>query len=213
MSDANLELVYGVRYVPPGARVKMTASETDPYYYEAYAGSHRVTVERGDCLFWLGADKALATLTRGPADIQSEHFATLVRGYAPETRTSTIRNGTVLPYLNGCSTKQIFAPDRPGDPTWQMLLIPPNSSEQAHHIHSTVRVVYVFAGRGTSVVGMNKRTVRTTLEPGMVCVLEKMCPHHFETDDERLLVLPVHVWSSTPAVESNHPMYSGTFRT
>jgi hypothetical protein len=212
VSEDNLEQLFGVRYLPAGAPRKAAASETDPYYYETYAGPHDVTVERGDCAYWLGADKTLATLTRGPAKVRSEHFATVVRGYAPETRTSTITNGTVLPYVNGCSTKQIFPPDRPGDPTWQMLLIPPHSSEQAHHIHSTVRSVYVLAGRGTSVVGMNKKTLRTPLEPGMVCILEKMCPHHFETDDASLLVLPVHVWSTSPLVENNHPMFNGTFR-
>ena len=44
-----------------------------------------------------------------------------------------------------------------------------------------------------------------------VAVLERMCPHHFETGDQGLVVLPVHVWSSVPSAEHNHPMFNGTF--
>lgn len=212
MPNRSAGALFGVKYFKAGSKERIIADPSDPYYYETFVGGHEIRVERGDCAYWLEADLKTAHLTRGPATVRSEHFCTLVRGYAPENRSTSITNGTVLPYVNGCSTKQLFPPDRPGDPTLQMLLIPPQSSEQAHHIHSTVRSVYVLAGRGTSVVGMNKKTESTTLEPGMVCILERMCPHHFETADSPLLVLPVHVWSTSPHVENNHPMYNGTFR-
>ena len=209
--DVSLLNSFGATYFAPGEVGKKVAAETDLYYYETFVGAHEVSVGRGDSIFWLSADKTTALLNRGPYIVESPLFATTVRGYAPEAKTSTIVNKTVLPYINGCSTKQIFAPERPGDPTLQMLTIPPYTSEQAHHIHSTVRAVYVLAGEGLSFVGMEKKTVATRLLPGMVCVLEKMCPHHFETQDSELTVLPVHIWSSIPAAEHNHPMFNGTF--
>ncbi len=112
----------------------------------------------------------------------------------------------------GCSTKQIFPPDRPGDPTLQYLFIPPNSAEQAHHLHPTVRVVWVLEGHGTSVVGMDSNTVTEELVPGKVCILEPMCPHHFETPfGEERVVVPFHAFSTVPSAEANPPMFNGTF--
>ena len=83
----------------------------------------------------------------------------MIRGYRTENKSVELGTNTVLPYVNGCSTRQVFPPDRAGDPTLQLLKIPPHSSEQAHHIHSTVRVVYVLEGWGHSIVGMNGRVV------------------------------------------------------
>jgi hypothetical protein len=41
-----------------------------------------------------------------------------------------------------------------------------------------------------------------------------MAPHHFETENEWLTVLPLHVFSALPGnLESNHPMFNGTFMT
>ena len=94
-----------------------------------------------------------------------------------------------------------------------MLNIPPHSAEQAHHIHSTVRVAYILSGTGRSIVGMEGKIVTEDLYPGKVCILEKMCPHHFETDDDHLVVIPLHVWSSVGAMEVNHPMFNGTHMT
>ena len=144
--------------------------------------------------------------------MESNEFAVFIRGYAPPEKSASLRSRMTLPYVNGCSTRQIFPPERIGDPTLQLLNIPPYSSEQAHHIHSTVRVVHVLAGRGHSVVGMNDASIRTALAPGMMCILDNMCPHHFETDDSKLLVMPVHVWSTAPGgLECVHPMFNGTF--
>lgn len=210
-SDEQADLALGVRYYPPGSRQMIQSSEADLYTYQVFIGATEVEVPRGDCLYWLSHDRKTAHLSRGGRVVQSPHFATLIRGYSPEEKTCTLNNGTVLPYINGCSTKQIFPPDRPGDPTWQMLFMPPHTAEQAHHIHSTARCVYVLKGTGYSVVGSPGKLVTKTLEPGMVCVLDKMCPHHFETRDSSLLVLPVHVWSTVKGAEFNHPMFNGTF--
>ena len=75
-----------------------------------------------------------------------------------------------------------------------------------------MRVVWVLEGHGTSVVGLGENTATEELFPGKVCILEPMCPHHFETPFGReLVVVPFHVFSTVPSVETNHPMFNGTF--
>lgn len=208
----SLEELYGVAYFPAGTVTDLAASADNLYHYRCLIGPHAVHVEAGDCVYYVSDDRTTAHLRRGPCSIDSQHVATVIRGYMPEDRSSTIRQRTVLPYVNGCSTKQVFPPDRLGDPTLQLLDIPPFTSEQLHHIHSTARVVYVVSGHGTSIVGMSDDNVRHALTPGMVCILEPMCPHHFETGDEHLVVLPLHVFSSVPGLEQQHPMFNGTHR-
>lgn len=97
-----------------------------------------------------------------------------------------------------------------GDPTLQLLYIPPYTSEQTHHIHSTSRVVYCLEGSGYSIVGMKGHSIKTTLKVGMVIILEEMTPHHFETENESLKVIPLHIYSSIGSLEFNHPMFNGT---
>lgn len=201
---------FGVEYYVPG-RVAVTGSrETDLYNYKTFIGAHTVNVEKGDCAYVYDA-KGLAYVQSGPVEIQSTVIATVIRGYTPPARSVAVGRSTNLPYVNGCSTRQILTPERVGDPTLQLLHIPPHSSEQVHHIHSTARVVHVLEGRGRCVVGMKDMHEKHDLIPGMSLVLHPMCPHHFETDGEALWVLPLHVFSSPPAgVEFNHPMYNGT---
>ncbi len=207
----DLYSLYGVKYFMSGEKAHIHSPDGDLYTYEIFFGAHSVNVQKGDCAFTISEDGSQAELKRGPSQFKSKHVATIIRGYSPENKSSSIQFGTNLPYVNGCSTRQVFSPERPGDPTLQLLRIPPFTSEQAHHIHSTARVVYVVAGSGHSVVGMQKKFTKTELKPGMLCVLDKMCPHHFETNDEWLTVLPVHVWSSAGHLENDHPMFNGTF--
>lgn len=202
--------VYGARFFPPGSDAVVEARPTNLYHYRAFIGAHDVVVEAGDCVYFLGDDARSASLTRGPARIASRHLATVIRGYMPEDKTTTIRQTTTLPYVNGCSTKQLFPAERPGDPTLQLLYMPPHTTEQVHHIHSTARVVYVLSGRAVSVVGLGAHKVGLELSPGTVCVLEPMCPHHFETGPEALLCIPLHVFSSVGRQELDHPMLHGT---
>ena len=208
-----LKKLYGVQYFPHGLNTTVEAQEDDLYYYKVFIGAHKLEVERGDCVYYLSEDQKTAALMRGPVVVESKRIAIIVRGYMPENKTSSILTKTNLPYVNGCSTKQVFPPDRPGDPTLQLLNIPPYSAEQAHHIHSTVRVAYIISGYGRSVVGMDRNLVVEELVPGKTVVLEKMCPHHFETDNEHLVVLPLHVFSSIGPAEANHPMFNGTHMT
>jgi mannose-6-phosphate isomerase-like protein (cupin superfamily) len=213
VQDEATSALYGAKYFAVGIRDHILAPASDSYFYEVFVGGHLIDIQRGDCAYWLDSSQRRAHLTRGPERIESSVFATLIRGYSPDNRSCEFTETTVLPYVNGCSTKQIFAPERPGDPTLQLLKMPAHSSEQAHHIHSTARCVFVLSGRGRSMVGMQPRTSVTELSPGMVCIFDKMCPHHFETEDSPLVVLPVHVWSTVPGVENLHPMFAGTFKT
>ena len=212
-NSGDLKQVFGVTYYEPGTTTVVEARDDDLYYYQTFVGAQEVRIERGDCAYFLSSDKCTAHLLRGPTTLRSEHIATVIRGYMPENKTSTIVTRTNLPYVNGCSTKQVFPPDRLGDPTLQLLDIPPYSSEQAHHIHSTVRIAYILSGTGRSIVGMQSKFVVEPLYAGKTVVLQKMCPHHFETDDEHLIVLPLHVFSSVGSLETNHPMFNGTHMT
>jgi mannose-6-phosphate isomerase-like protein (cupin superfamily) len=206
----DLAELYGARFFAPGSNAIAEARPTNLYHYRAFVGTHDVAVEAGDCVYYVGDEARSASLRRGPARITSRHLATVVRGYMPEDKTTTIHQGTTLPYVNGCSTKQLFPAERPGDPTLQLLYMPPHTTEQVHHVHSTVRVVFVLAGRGITVVGIGEHTVTHELTPGTVCILEPMCPHHFETGAEPLLCTPLHIFSSTGRQELDHPMLYGT---
>ncbi|MCB0421112.1 MAG: cupin domain-containing protein [Bdellovibrionales bacterium] len=192
--------------------VEFQAPDDQTYFFKTYIGKHKISVERGDCVYYFSSDAKWAHLQRGPVEVDSQICATVIRGYMPSERQASLSGTPLLPYINGCSTRQIFAPPRLGDPTLQLLMIPAGSSEQAHHIHSTVRVVYVLQGRGMSIVGMPGTLDETELTPGMVCILDPMCPHHFTTPfNEDLVVVPLHIFSSVPSLETNHPMYNGTF--
>jgi hypothetical protein len=215
--DAGLLKEFGARYYEPGVPAVHRAGPQELYDYTAYVGPHeRIEVERGDSIFYLreANGQLHGTRERGPLTLvewESKHMAIVVRGFQPAAASvEIVDRGTRLPYVNGCSTSQVIGAERNGDPTLQHLLIPAHSAEQAHHIHSTVRVVWVWKGKGISIVGMEGASVTTELLPGMVCILDPMSPHHFETPQgEAIQVIPFHVWSSGPG-ENNHPMMRGT---
>jgi uncharacterized RmlC-like cupin family protein len=206
---------YRVRYYKAGERARYVAPEDHTYHFEAYVGVwETIEIAEGGSAVYLSDSGTEAIRQRGPCTISSRHVCTVIPGYKPPNMTKSLEGLTVLPYVNGCSTKQIFPPERAGDPTLQFLNIPANSAEQAHHIHSTVRVVYVLGGHGISIVGMDQESYTAELKPGMVCILDPMVPHHFETPfGEPLTCVPFHVFSTVPGVESNHPMFNGTFLT
>jgi quercetin dioxygenase-like cupin family protein len=177
------------------------------YAHTIYVGNHKVDVARGDTA-WAVSDKKVF-VAPGKRSIETNSMCVVLRGYNCPYRSSAINGSdTNLPYINGCSTDQLIHPIRPGDPTLQKLTIPPHASEQKHHIHSTARVVYVYEGQGWSIIGM-KGDEKHLLEEGDVIILDKMEPHHFETEDSSLTVIPFHVYSSTP-LEHNHAMKLGT---
>lgn len=187
-----------------------SSSDQDLYQYTVYVGKHTIETSKR-ASYWYLQDDLVGCKTGNGEPLTVDTFCVEIWGYTPETRVSTFGRGTDLPYVNGCSTKQIIPPVRPGDPTLQMLLIPANTSEQVHHIHSTPRVVYVAKGKGYSIVGTSINSASYDLNEGDILILDKMVPHHFETHSEPLVVLPVHIFSST-TLEHDHPMFNGTHK-
>jgi quercetin dioxygenase-like cupin family protein len=186
------------------------SGEQDLYQYTVYVGKHTIATNKY-CSYWYLKDNLAVCETGNNTSITSNTFCVEIYGYTPETRYTSFSRGTDLPYVNGCSTKQLIPAVRQGDPTLQMLLIPSHTSEQLHHIHSTPRVVYVLKGRGYSIMGTESNTTTYELNEGDVLVLDKMVPHHFETKQEALVVLPLHIFSST-TLEHDHPMFNGTHK-
>lgn len=190
--------------------------DNELYSYKAYIGEHKeITVEKGDSA-WIVSDTQVKSI-RGYAKVSSEKLCVVIRGYAGDNKSSGYETMSNLPYVNGCTSNQLIPPLRIGDPTAQLLFLPKFTQEQAHHIHSTARIVYVLKGKGKSIQGMPDKNggkgslVEIDLSPGKVIILDKNIPHHFETEDSELVVIPIHIFSSTP-LEYNHPMFNGTFK-
>lgn len=184
---------------------------TELYQYKIYVGVNSITTDSRNSYWYIKGNQVNAQSGTGEV-IQSESMCVEIFGYTPESRTSTFTRGTDLPYINGCSTKQLINAVRPGDPTFQYLYIPAGTSEQEHHIHATPRVVYVARGQGKSIVGTPGCNAEYELNEGDVIILGKMVPHHFETTDQDLVVLPIHVFSTVGQQEFDHPMYNGTHK-
>ena len=186
------------------------SSKNDLYSYRAYIGHHVIWTDPKNS-YWILKDNVVACYSGDSNDLESTKLCVEIFGYTPEDRTSTYDKLTDLPYINGCSSKQLINPVRPGDPTWQMLYMPPYTTEQQHHIHSTTRVVYIHKGNGVSHIGSSGKEHTVELKTGMVMILDKMLPHHFSTEDSELTVLPLHIFSSTQN-EYDHPMFRGTYK-
>ena len=206
--------MYGVKYYHISNPIIHESASDQTYYFKTFVGPSKddIDVEFGDCVYLFSENLKEVVLKRGPCKVRSSHCATIIRGYMTSEMSVSLEGITVLPYVNGCSTRQLMTPARPGDPTLQFLKIPAYSAEQAHHIHSTVRVVYVLDGKGKSIVGMEGKTVEYDLVPGTVCILDPMCPHHFETPyGQHIKVVPLHIFSSVGSLEAAHPMFNGTY--
>lgn len=184
------------------------STEKDLYQYRCYIQSQPIITDP-ICSYWYLNDREIGCFTGDDSIFEDFDVCVEIFGYTPETRTSTYTRGTDLPYLNGCSTKQLIPPNRLGDPTWQLLQMQPNTTEQKHHVHSTARVVYVISGSGYSMVGMSNNIKVHKLSKGMVLILDKLEPHHFVSSEDGLLVAPLHIFSSS-SDEFNHPMFNGT---
>jgi mannose-6-phosphate isomerase-like protein (cupin superfamily) len=203
--------LFGAHFYDSTVSTVYETSNNQLYFFKAYIGKHNIHVEKGDCVYFFDQELDNAHVQKGPCTIESIHVAVVIRGYMHPNASVSLSGVTSLPYINGCSSKQLFAPIRLGDPTLQYLKMPPSSKEQEHHIHSTYRVVLILSGKGKSIVGMESKNVITELKPGMICILEPMCPHHFETySDEYLIAIPLHIFSSVGSNEKNHPMFNGT---
>lgn len=203
---------YGAHYWNADEVDVYESAPNDLYRYTAYIGSHNLpSIPRGGSHLMVGGSRRAVIWTAETREQESEHLAVHIPGYQCGEKSVSLSERVNLPYVNGCATRQLFAPERIGDPTFQQLTMPPFTSEQVHHIHPTARVVYVLEGKGWSIVGQAGDEEETELLPGMTCILDPMCPHHFRTEATPLTVLPIHIYSSTPeSMENNHPMFNGT---
>ena len=192
-------------------RAVVESSDLDLYQYKVYIGDHAIATNKNSSYWYIANDLVISGTGNG-STLHSNQMCVEILGYTPEHRVSSFSRGTDLPYVNGCSTKQLINPVRPGDPTFQMLYIPPHTSEQVHHIHATPRVVYVADGEGHSVVGSVTESTNYELKKGDVVILPKMTPHHFMTTESSLTVLPVHIFSTIASAEFDHPMFNGTHK-
>jgi mannose-6-phosphate isomerase-like protein (cupin superfamily) len=181
------------------------------YQHRVYIGKNDIETNARSSYWYVDKDRVVCETGTGSV-IKSKSMCVEIFGYTPETRMSTFNRGTDLPYVNGCSTKQLIPAARPGDPTFQYLYIPAGTSEQVHHIHATPRIVYVARGCGKSIVGTPGKNAEYELKEGDVIILGKMIPHHFETSDQDLIVLPLHVFSSVGQQDFDHPMFNGTHK-
>ena len=187
------------------------STKNDLYQYKAYIGQHNIKMLSTNSYWYLENNTVISKSGDG-TELDSKLLCVEIFGYTPESRSSSYDRYTDLPYINGCSTKQLINSVRQGDPTWQMLYMPPYTSEQQHHIHSTSRIVYIHKGRGTSHIGISENNMTDIpLRQGDVLILDKMIPHHFSTNSEELIVLPLHIFTST-GNEFNHPMFNGTHK-
>ena len=152
---------------------------TDLYQYKVYSGGHDVTLKDGESAWYYEERNTglYGCTSSNNQKIYTNLCCTVISGYTPPERTVQILK-TNLPYINGCSTENLLPPIRLGDPTMQLLYMPPNTTEQVRHIHSTARVVYIIDGSGMSITDKE-----TPLKKGDVLILDKMVPHHFETTE------------------------------
>lgn len=206
---------WGAWLIGAGKTADLRSGPCEPYSYDLAVGKPLgVPMDPRDSL-WLLSDRAVGVnVGQIVADLDGhmafKHGASvLLRGYRHPRTLVFPESATVRPYVNGCSTRELIAPARPGDPTIQQLRIPPHSSEQAHHTHSTARIVYVADGTGAAVIGMGDGIAYVPLRKGDVMVLDPFCPHHFETGPNWLEVYPLHVWSASRE-EADHAMMRGT---
>jgi len=193
-------------FFPADKKFLHESPEEEPYQYKVT--SSPVEIQAGDSAWYVQNDTV--HVIRGPAEVDSGHCV-VIRGYAPANRSASLRGGTNLPYVNGTSSETLIAPQRPGDPTAQLLFMPAHTSEQQHHIHSTTRVVKILKGRCSAIIGMPEKYDTVPLTAGDTIVLSRMTPHHFATDDSYFLCMPIHIWSAVRD-ESAHPMAFGTHK-
>ena len=193
-----------------GESLIIDSGENSIYSFSIFAGNHNIKVKTGDSLYFLDSDLKFAHVVRGFQEVKSVYLGILIRGYNSPKKMNEINFHTFLPYVNGCSARQIFPPERPGDPTWQLLYMPSKTKEQIHHVHSTPRIAFVLNGSGKAVFGSKSNYIEKKIHDKDICCIETMTPHHFEADED-LKILAFHVFSTVmDKLELNHPMYTGT---
>jgi quercetin dioxygenase-like cupin family protein len=112
-----------------------------------------------------------------------------------------------LCYIDNCSVTQLVPPVRLGDPTLQQLVFPAHV-DQAMHIHPSIRMGYVYAGRGLCKSADGQKQ---TLEKGDVFYLPERHVHGFQSLDQPMVIIAFHPESDVGPTDQSHPMLSRTY--
>ncbi len=93
-----------------------------------------------------------------------------------------------LKYIDGATDTLIIPPTSIGDPCLTFINFPPHI-RQTLHAHPSLRICWVFRGRGRCILPENREIL---LVPGMVFAILANGEHAFFTDDESLDVITYH---------------------
>lgn len=113
-----------------------------------------------------------------------------------------------LVYIDTCRASVLVSPPRLGDPCLNLLTFPPEV-EQSRHIHPTIRMGAVLAGRGTCLFGNGQSF---ELSPGKIFYLAEAVPHCFHSGREPMVVVAYHPDSDVGPTDASHPMMSRTLK-
>jgi hypothetical protein len=113
-----------------------------------------------------------------------------------------------LSYIDGCSDSMLVYPARQGDPVLNHLHFP-HGIVQTQHLHPSIRIGCVVAGRG-SAYGPDWEK---PLNLGDVFLLGEQEIHSFRTDKsgESMDVIAYHPDSDWGPVDASHPMLNRTY--
>ena len=110
-----------------------------------------------------------------------------------------------LGYIDGCSSTVLIAPLRVGDPTMNLLYVPPGTDQTAH-THPSLRAGLVYSGNGVCRVAEGD----FPLEPGVAFCIPANKLHSFHAPDDSLRLVVFHPDSDTGPTDEEHPMMNRT---
>ena len=117
-----------------------------------------------------------------------------------------LENWGRLKYIDGCTDSLLVPPVKLGDPCLNALFFPENIDQTAH-VHPSMRVGMVIAGRGSCVTPEGEYA----LEPGTIFIIHEDGTHRFRTGPgNTLTVVAYHPDSDFGPQDEDHPMINRT---
>jgi hypothetical protein len=117
-----------------------------------------------------------------------------------------------LCYIDTCSDSLLIYPPRLGDPSLSVLYFPEDTN-QAFHIHPSIRIGVVASGNGISCIKNNGVEQENMLQKGdMFCIIEREV-HRFRTEGEGMVVIAFHPDGDWGPTDHNHTMLNRTYKT
>lgn len=145
----------------------------------------------------------------GPARIRSQGKGMMNAVF--EYRGFNLYGGPIeekgkLSYIDGCTDTLLIPPVRLGDPCFNHLHFPKNTT-QTPHTHPSIRTGVIYRGSGECVLEGDKRI---PLSPGKVFIIKPDVVHSFNTLEDCMDVIAFHPDSDVGMTDSNHPMINRT---